>query len=153
MSEKFGFSGGTGGSPYAAPAPSTHDQGPWKISMIQGRSSSRINEIELIWENPKHATRESGGFGGDGGGPFEFKIAPNDYLTEISGTVENAGDSVRIFSVQFVTRDGGRSPLFGTKTAFPFFYVCPRGFHITGIFGRSGTELDGLGVFIDPIPA
>lgn len=152
MSEKFGFSGGTGGAAYNAPAPPAQDQGPWKISELKGRSGDRINQVELIWENHKHATREGGPFGGGGGGPFEFKIASDDYLTQIRGSVNNFDGSVRIFSLQFATRDGGVSPVFGKETAFTFFFDCPKGYQITGLFGRSGTEVDGLGVYIDLIP-
>ena len=152
MSQEFGASGGTGGGAYNAASPPAQDHGPWKIGVINGRSGGRIDLIELVWVNSQHATRESARFGGNTGGPFQFTIADDDYLTEIRGSVGAFDDNVRVFSLQFLTRDGGASPVFGQPSGVPFFFECPNGFQLTGIFGRSGSGLDSLGVFMENIP-
>lgn len=150
MSDTFGPSGGVGGSPYNAPAPTTG--GPWKISGVQGRSGSRIDQIELVWSSMNGGgSQSSDQFGGDGGDPFQFSVASGDYLTEIIGTVGVNNGSVLLFSMQLLTQNGNKSPVFGTQTSTPFSFQCPPGYQITGIVGRSGSGVDALGVYIDPI--
>lgn len=150
MSSTFGPSGGVGGSPFTAPAPTAN--GPWRINAVEGRSGSRIDQIELIWSNSAGATDSSPEFGGTGGNPFNFSILTGDYLTAIQGTVGTYNDSVRLFSLQFSTKNNTKSPVYGKATSYNFSYVCPTGYQITGIFGRSGSAVDALGVYIDPIP-
>lgn len=149
MSSKFGSSGGVGGSPYDAPAPSSG--GPWKISGVQGRSGSRIDNIEVVWSAQSGGTQSSPQFGGEGGSPFQFSIPTGDYLTMISDSVGDYDDSVRLFSIQFTTKNGTKSAVFGKATSDSFTFQCPPGYQITGIFGRSGSSVDAFGVYIDPI--
>jgi jacalin-like lectin domain-containing protein len=92
-------------------------------------------------------------FGGDGGTPFQFSISDKDYLTLISGTVGVNNGSVVLFSLQFFTQNGNKSPVFGSATSTPFNFQCPPGYQISGIFGRSGSAVDALGVYLDQIPA
>ncbi|HST20920.1 MAG TPA: jacalin-like lectin [Blastocatellia bacterium] len=151
MSSKFGPSGGVGGSAYDAPTPTSN--GPWRISEAQGRSGSRIDQIELIWSNSVGSTKSSPTFGGGGGDPFEFTIENGDYLTEIRGSVGSNNNSVVLFSLQFFTKSGKVSPVFGSSTPASFYFQSPPGYQITGIFGRSGSAVDALGVYIDLIPS
>lgn len=138
-----------GGSPYNAPTPAIGD--PWKISGVQGRSGSRIDQIEIVWTSKSGGTQSSSQFGGTGGSPFQFPIQTGDYLTQITGSVGEDDDSVRLFSIQFITQGGVKSPVYGQATSASFNFQCPPGFQITGIFGRSGSEVDALGVYIDKI--
>jgi Jacalin-like lectin domain len=150
MSYVFGPSGGVGGNPYSAPVPTSG--GPWRISGVQGRSGSRIDEIEIVWSSPG-GSQSSEQFGGDGGTPFQFSIPDKDYLTLISGTVGVNNGSVVLFSLQFFTQNGNKSPVFGSATSTPFNFQCPPGYQISGIFGRSGSAVDAFGVYLDQIPA
>lgn len=151
MSYVFGPSGGVGGGAYSAPVP-TSGGGPWRISGVQGRSGSRIDQIEIVWSSPG-GSQSSDQFGGDGGSPFQFAIPDKDYLTLISGTVGINNGSVVLYSLQFFTQNGNKSPVFGSATSTPFNFQCPPGYQISGIFGRSGSAVDGLGVYLDPIPS
>lgn len=148
MSSAFGPSGGVGGSPYTAPMPTSG--GPWKISGVQGRSGSRIDQIEISWSSQAGGSQSSDQFGGDGGSPFQFSIPTGDYLTQIIGSVGTTDNSVRLYSLQFVTKAGVKSAVYGKAGSSNFSYQCPSGFQITGIFGRSGSAVDALGVYIDP---
>jgi hypothetical protein len=118
---------------------------------MQGRSGSRIDQIEVVWSNQSGGTQSSPEFGGDGGSPFQFAIPTGDYLTQIVGSVGEYDNSVRLFSIQFVTKNGAKSAVYGEATSAAFLFQCPSGYQITGIFGRSGSAVDALGVFIDPI--
>jgi len=151
MSYVFGPSGGVGGNPYSAPVP-TSGNAPWQISGVQGRSGSRIDQIEIVWSS-KTGSQSSEQFGGTGGDPFTFNIANGDYLTLISGSVGVNNGSVVLYSLQFFTLNGNKSPVFGSATSTPFNFQCPPGYQISGIFGRSGSAVDALGVYLDPIPA
>ena len=151
MSYVFGPSGGVGGGAYSAPVP-TSGGGPWRISGVQGRSGSRIDQIEIVWSSPG-GSQSSDQFGGDGGSPFQFAIPDKDYLTLISGTVGINNGSVVLYSLQFFTQNGNKSPVFGSATSTPFNFQCPPGYQISGIFGRSGSAVDALGVYLDPIPS
>lgn len=148
MSSSFGPAGGVGGSPYNAPVPTAG--GPWRVSAMEGRSGSRIDQIEVTWSNQSGGTQSSSEFGGDGGSPFHFSISTGDYLTQIVGSVGEYDDSVRLFSIQFITKNGTKSPVYGKPTSDSFYFQCPSGYQITGIFGRSGIAVDALGVYIDP---
>jgi len=149
MNIKLGPSGGTGGSPFEmVPNPKN---GPWTISSIEGRSGTRIDQIELVWRNEQGNTDSSHEDGGSGGSDFNFGIPSGDYLTSIEGSVGHH-NSDRIFSLQFHTKNGLKSKTFGTQGTFDFFYQCPEGYQIVGLFGRSGTEVDAIGVYIDLIP-
>ncbi|HXC70344.1 MAG TPA: jacalin-like lectin [Pyrinomonadaceae bacterium] len=150
MSYAFGPSGGVGGNPYSAPVPTTGNA-PWTISGVQGRSGSRIDQIEIVWSS-KSGSQSSDQFGGDGGDPFTFNIPSGDYLALISGSVGVNSGSVVLFSLQFFTVNGNKSPVFGSATSTPFTFSCPPGYMISGIFGRSGSAVDALGVYLDPIP-
>jgi hypothetical protein len=149
MSYAFGPSGGVGGSPYSALMPNSG--GPWKISGVQGRSERRIDQIEIVWSNQAGGTQSSAQFGGDGGNPFQFSISTSDYVTQIVGSVGQHDGSVRLFSLQFITKSGAKSAVYGKAGSGNFNYQCPPGYQITGIFGRSKSAVDALGVYIDAI--
>src|SRR6266403_1272334 len=149
MSSAFGPSGGVGGSPYTAGMPTSG--GPWKITGVQGRSGSRIDQIEILWSSQTGGTQSSDQFGGDGGSPFQFSIPSADYLTQIIGSVGTTDSSVRLYSLQFVTKAGVKSAVYGKAGPGNFNYQCPSGYQITGVFGRSGSAVDALGIYIDPI--
>jgi len=150
MSAKFGPSGGIGGSPYDAPAQDPDANGPWTINKISGWSETRINEITIWWTNPDDS-EVGNSFGEMGGEVYTFEIAKGDFLTQIRGSVGENECSWLVYSLQFVTQNGVVSPIFGEPTAEDFEYICPPGYQITGIFGRSGGAVDALGVYIDPI--
>ena len=149
MSYSFGPSGGSGGNPFSALPPA--DNGPWKISAIQVWSGNRIDAIEMIWRNPQGNIRTSPKFGGSGGTEQEFDIDAADYLVRIEGSVGEREDNVRVFSLQFFTKQGRSSKVFGSQTAAPFRYDEIPGNQVISLFGRSGAEIDALGVVIEPI--
>lgn len=149
MTTAFGPSGGYGGAAFNAPAPGQN--GSWRISGVEVRSGSSIDQIELTWTSQSGATQSSDEFGGEGGAPSSFGIAAGDYLTAIVGSVCTYNNLVLISSLQCFTKNGYASSVFGIPTNRNFYFECPAGYQIIGIFGRSGSELDALGVYIDEI--
>ena len=57
----------------------------------------------------------------------------------------------RIFYVRFTTSTG-RTLSGGTPTADAVTYTAPPGFQLAGFHGRSGTEIDKLGVIFTRLP-
>ncbi|UGS11452.1 MULTISPECIES: jacalin-like lectin [Microcystis] len=88
--------------------------------------------------------------GGRGGTKGEFSIPAGDYLTKISGIW---GMSVpgrpkqEIVTIQFETKKGVKSPVFGGKhgkqEVDPFVLEAPEGQEIIGLFGLSYAR-DGM---------
>jgi Jacalin-like lectin domain len=148
MSYKLGPAGGVGGSPFDAPYPTgAVSMNPYSISAIQGKAYNRIDQIQVVWAGAGGGG-ESPPFGGEGGRPFRFDIPPGEWLTQIFGSVGEYNDSVRLFSIQFVTNAGTRSDVYGKATSAAFTFQCPPNYVVTGIFGRSDREVDALGVYI-----
>jgi Jacalin-like lectin domain len=148
MSSPYGSAGGVGGSSFDAPyPPAPQTNTPWVISAMKGRSGSRIDQIQVVWAGAGGGG-ESPPFGGGGGSPFEFSVPPGEILTQIAGSVGEYNGTVRLFSIQFVTNAGTKSPVYGQATDAAFTFLCPANHVITGIFGRAKDEVDALGVYI-----
>jgi hypothetical protein len=149
MSFKFGPAGGVGGSAFDAPYPVIPSANKlWTISAMKGRSGSRIDQIQVVWAGA-FGGGESPKFGGEDGAPFQFDIPPGEMLTQIVGSVGEYNNSVRLFSIQFVTNTGTPSPVYGHATSATFSFQCPPNYLITGIFGRADRAVDALGVYIE----
>ncbi|MGD9675700.1 MAG: jacalin-like lectin [Candidatus Bipolaricaulia bacterium] len=152
---KLGPVGGTGGEEFDARPPGSGDE--WKISQIELRSGKRIDQIEITWHSKQGDSKSSPGFGGQGGDRSEVLVPHDDYLTKITGTIAwvHEGETMRdqVVSLRLVRRSGaGSEEEYGNPGPVPFSLECPEGYQILGIFGRSGKELDALGVYIDRIP-
>jgi Jacalin-like lectin domain len=148
MSYKFGPAGGVGGTPFDAPYPTgATTMSPYAISAMKGRSGSRIDQIQVVWAGAGGGG-ESPPFGGEGGSPFRFDLPPGESLAQIVGSVGYYENSVRVFSIQFITNAGTRSNVYGQATSAAFSFQCPTNYVVTGIFGRADRAVDALGVYI-----
>ena len=148
---KYGPSGGIGGGVFDPII--TIDQKPgWKIRKIKLRSGERVSQIQLEWENSKGEFENSPtiGLGRDDHSEGEFDIVSNSYLIKVQGSlVKTGGGGIFISSLQFTTNRGDTSQLFGKDTSYIFSYQAPPEYQIVGIFGRSGSELDSIGFYIN----
>jgi Jacalin-like lectin domain len=148
MSFAFGPAGGVGGDPYDAPYPTIPAANKaWWITAMKGRSGSRVDQIQVVWDGAGGGG-ESDKFGGEGGTPFRWDVPSGEILTQIVGTVGEYNGSVRLFSIQFVTNTGTRSDVYGEPTSAAFSFQCPVNYQISGIFGRADHEVDATGVYI-----
>ncbi|MFE9745734.1 jacalin-like lectin [Saccharothrix saharensis] len=83
--------------------------------------------------------------GGTGGTPTTLTLEPGERLTEATLTRGQRDGRTRIFSVR-ITTTLGRTIAAGTPTSDAVTFTAPAGWHIAGFTGRSGTEVDQLGV-------
>ncbi|MFJ4521193.1 jacalin-like lectin [Streptomyces sp. NPDC088810] len=119
----------------AAPAPRT----------LTLRGGTRLDAVSL--------THDGGtvlGHGGTGGTAASLTLAAGEHLTSVKLTEGRKDGRTRIFSAAFAT-DRGRTLAAGTATGDSTTFTAPTGWQIAGFTGRSGTEIDKLGVLYAPI--
>lgn len=87
--------------------------------------------------------------GGPGGSPSMIQLAPSEFVTEVSGTISDGHYEV-VESLQFVTNIQTYGP-FGTEDGTPFTFSVPRYKKVVGFFGRGGSYLDAIGIYLQPI--
>ncbi|GAB2969442.1 jacalin-like lectin [Saccharothrix stipae] len=83
--------------------------------------------------------------GGTGGTPASLTLQPGEHLTGATLTQGQRDGRTRIFSVR-ITTNLGRTISAGTPTGDAATFTAPAGWHIAGFTGRSGSEVDKLGV-------
>ncbi|GAA3529512.1 jacalin-like lectin [Streptomyces osmaniensis] len=109
------------------------------------RGGSRLDAVAL--------THDGGGtltHGGTGGTATSLTLAAGEHLTTVKLTQGQKDGRTRIFSAAFTT-DKGRTLSSGTATSDAKTFTAPSGWQIVGFTGRSGDEIDKLGVLYAPI--
>ncbi|MHC5902325.1 jacalin-like lectin [Streptomyces sp. S6] len=119
----------------SAPAPRT----------LTLRGASRLDAVSLTLSNGTTLTH-----GGTGGTATSLTLAAGEHLTSVKLTQGQKDGRTRIFSAAFGT-DKGRSLSAGTATSDTRTFTAPAGWQIAGFTGRSGDEVDKLGVIYAPI--
>lgn len=111
---------------------------------IKVRAGDRIDALEFCYDNGtciKH--------GGNGG--TEYIITQNDgvFIKKITAYNGKKDNQTRVFGLKFHYSDGTESQVYGTQTSDITELGDPQGRgYIVGMHGRSGTELDRLGVIV-----
>ncbi|MFG1670107.1 jacalin-like lectin [Streptomyces sp. Y7] len=119
----------------AAPAPRT----------LTLRGASRVDAVSLTHDGGTVLTH-----GGAGGTATSLTLAAGEHLTSVRLTQGQKDGRTRIFSAAFTT-DRGRTLSSGTATSDTRTFTAPTGWQIAGFTGRSGDEIDKLGVLYAPI--
>ncbi|MFD7276508.1 jacalin-like lectin [Streptomyces sp. NPDC059862] len=119
----------------AAPSPRT----------LTLRGGARLDAVSLTHDG---ATALS--HGGTGGTATSLTLASGEHLTSVELTQGQKDGRTRIFSAAFTT-DKGRTLSAGTATTATKSFTAPSGWQIVGFTGRSGDEIDKLGVLYAPI--
>ncbi|HEY8984600.1 MAG TPA: jacalin-like lectin [Streptomyces sp.] len=119
----------------SAPAPRT----------LTLRGASRLDAVSLTLSDGTTLTH-----GGTGGTATSLTLAAGEHLTSVKLTQGQKDGRTRIFSAAFGT-DKGRSLSAGTATSDTRTFTAPSGWQIVGFTGRSGDEVDKLGVIYAPI--
>lgn len=109
------------------------------------RGDSRLDAVSLTHDGGKTLTH-----GGTGGTATSLTLASGEHLTSVKLTQGQKNGRTRIFSAAFTT-DKGRTLASGTTTTDTATFTAPSGWQIVGFTGRSGDEIDKLGVMYAPI--
>lgn len=140
LSESFGGSGGTAFN-YLASLP---DSRPAKLSI---RSGKRVNALTLTYANGVVLSH-----GGVEGVEKSINLDDDEYITQVylCKGLKNGDSKYRIAFAEFMTNKG-QVLSGGTKTSDAIIFTVPSGWYIGGFFGRSGNEVDKLGVIYKPL--
>jgi hypothetical protein len=109
------------------------------------RGGSRLDSVSLVLDGGTSLTH-----GGTGGTAASLTLAAGEHLTSVKLTQGQKDGRTRIFSAAFTT-DKSRTVSAGSATSDAVTYTAPAGWQIVGFTGRSGTEIDKLGVLYAPI--
>ncbi|MCZ0986173.1 jacalin-like lectin [Streptomyces diastatochromogenes] len=109
------------------------------------RGDARLDAVSLTHDGGTVLTH-----GGTGGTATSLTLASGEHLTSAKLTEGQKDGRTRIFSAAFGT-DKGRTLSTGTATTDTVTFTAPSGWQIVGFTGRSGDEIDKLGVLYAPI--
>ncbi|MFC5213372.1 jacalin-like lectin [Streptomyces coerulescens] len=109
------------------------------------RGGSRLDAVTLTHDGGTVLTH-----GGTGGTATSLTLASGEHLTSVKLTQGQKNGRTRIFSAAFAT-DKGRTLSSGTAASDAKTFTAPSGWQIVGFTGRSGDEIDKLGVLYAPI--
>ncbi|MFE6364547.1 jacalin-like lectin [Streptomyces sp. NPDC057806] len=109
------------------------------------RGGSRLDAVALI-----HDGGTALAHGGTGGTAVSLTLGSGEHLTSVRLTRGQKDGRTRIFSAAFTT-DRGRGLAAGTATSDARTFTAPPGWQIVGFTGRSGQEIDKLGVLYAPV--
>lgn len=116
-----------------------------RIERILIRTGARVDAL--------HTTYSSGlsfWHGGGGGSARQISLQPHEYIREVRLSRVKKRGSYLISSIQITTSAG--QVLRGGKEKDVVSYTAPAGKQIIGFYGRSGKEIDRLGVLFAPLP-
>jgi hypothetical protein len=109
------------------------------------RTGTRVDRVETVLSNGYPF-----GHGGSGGDEQTLTLASGEYLTIAHLCAGQYNNHTRIFFAHFQTSDG-RSLAGGTPTSDCVTYTAPSGWQIVAFHGRSGDEVDKLGLVYAPV--
>ncbi|MEW2573964.1 jacalin-like lectin [Streptomyces sp. NPDC047070] len=109
------------------------------------RGGSRLDSVSLALDGGTSLTH-----GGTGGTAASLTLATGEHLTSVKLTQGQKDGRTRVFSASFTT-DKSRTVSAGSATSDAVTFTAPAGWQIAGFTGRSGTEIDKLGVVYAPI--
>ena len=139
-SDDFGGTGGTAFNDIDSIPAST------AVSTLSLSSGNRVDNIGLTLSNGTTFAH-----GGTGGTPATLTLQSGEYPVSLNVCEGSNNGGERLFYAQWTT-NLGHTLGGGTATADCTTFTAPAGDQISGFFGRSGTEVDKLGVFYTRVP-
>ncbi|MGP3984571.1 jacalin-like lectin [Streptomyces sp. KR80] len=108
------------------------------------RGGSRLDAVSLALDGGTVLSH-----GRTGGTPVSLTLAAGEHLTSVTLTQGKKDGHTRIFSAAFTTSTG-RTLSAGSATSDTVTYTAPSDWQIIGFTGRSGDEIDKLGMIYAP---
>ena len=130
--------GGTGGTEFNDISSIPASTG---VSSLSLSSGNRVDNIGLLLSNGTTFAH-----GGTGGTPATLALNGGEYPTSLYVCQASYKTDNRLFYAKWTT-NLGRTLSGGTTTSDCTTFTAPSGYEISGFFGRSGSEVDKLGVF------
>jgi hypothetical protein len=115
------------------------------VTKIGIRAGSRVDQVNLTLSNGTTFTH-----GGTGGKAYSLTMGTGEYVKSVKLCSGTYNSKTRIFYIKFTT-SSGNTLSGGTSTSSTITYTAPTGYKIVGFHGRSGDELDKMGVIYAPI--
>lgn len=135
------LAGGPHGTPFNDMAVLPENPSPRQVAL---RSGARLDQISLELEDGTRMVH-----GGTGGGARSLTLELGEALISIELCVGKKDDHTRVFYAELAT-DQGNVLNGGKRTNDCSRFEAPEGLQIVGFFGRSGDEVDKLGVIYAP---
>ena len=114
-----------------------------KISRVSIRSGSRVDAIQITYKRADGRTIVRPRRGGSGGRERSIYLADDEYIVSVSGVAPTSGRKANRIHRLDIKTSRGRSFSFGKGRGESFRF--DNG-NVVGFFGRSGRELDAIGV-------
>ncbi|NKE61447.1 endonuclease [Lentzea sp. PSKA42] len=111
-----------------------------RVTKLGLRAGARVDQVGLTL-----ADGTSYSHGGNGGTAQELTLAEGEYLKSVTLHSAQRNGHTRIFYAGFATNTG-RTLSGGSQTSSSVTFTAPAGWQIAGFHGRSGAEVDSLGV-------
>ncbi|MDX8051752.1 jacalin-like lectin [Lentzea sp. BCCO 10_0798] len=134
LSDPFG---GPHGTPFTDVASVPLGQ---RVTGVSLRAGSRLDQVGLSFADGTAFTH-----GGGGGTAQQLTLAQGEYLKSVTLHSAQYNGRTRIFRAGFTTSTG-RVLSGGGETSSSVTHTAPAGWQIAGFHGRSGDEVDSLGV-------
>ncbi|TDL21148.1 putative secreted protein [Rickenella mellea] len=110
------------------------------VTSITVRSGSRVDQLRLSFSSGAQVSH-----GGSGGSDHTLSLASGEYPVSVELHEGEKDGHTRIFFAKFTT-NLGRSVSGGSTTSDKTVFTAPSGWKIGGVYGRSGDELDKVGM-------
>ncbi|MCL3782145.1 endonuclease [Prolixibacteraceae bacterium JC049] len=109
------------------------------------RCGKRLDQVNMKYSNNAYYKH-----GGNGGSSRKLKLQDGEYIKSVTLNRAKHKRHTRVFYAKFTTNKG-RKLEGGSKTSSSKIYTAPDGWQIVGFHGRSGAEVDMLGVIYAPV--
>jgi hypothetical protein len=135
--------GGTGGTAFddIGSIPSSAS-----VSKLTLSTGNRVDNVGLSLSSGTTFTH-----GGTGGTASSLALSSGEYPTSLYVCEGSYNGGERLFYAKWTT-SSGRTLAGGATTSDCTTFTAPAGYEISGFFGRSGDEVDKLGVFYTAVP-
>ncbi|KAE8768589.1 jacalin-related lectin 9-like [Hordeum vulgare] len=124
-------------------------EAPQRLESVTIQSGDAIDSIMFSYTDQAGKKQMAGPWGGNDGLEQTILLAPTENVTKVFGTTgEFQGDTV-VTSLTFVTNVATYGP-FGKTKGTPFSIPKEDGDNVVGFFGRVGSLVNALGVYVTP---